>query len=131
MADHAHDMSLMTVLIKGIAHGFTVDGQSRVLLAIGLVPALESSIQTIGIEANQDIADDRLAGDQVASTHATAAKSLAGFGREALRPVGHCLVAAHATEGGGTRDGQHASQTMASSLGAPWIGNVDKEIRQR
>ena len=43
MADHAHDMGLMAVVIQGVAHGFTVDGQRGVVLAIGLIPALQQS----------------------------------------------------------------------------------------
>ena len=43
MADHAHDMGLMAVRIKGVAHGFTVDSQRGVVLAIGLIPALAAS----------------------------------------------------------------------------------------
>jgi len=131
MADHAHDMGLTALRIKGVAHGFTVDGQSGVLLAIGLVPALQRTVEIVGIDTNQNISDDRLAGDQVASVNAPAAKALAGFGAEALRPVGHRLVAAHATESGGTSNGQHACQRMTPSLGTAGIGNVGKEVWQR
>ncbi len=130
MADHAHDMGLTALRIKGVAHSFTVDGQSGVLLAIGLVPALQRTVEIVGIDTNQNIADDRLAGDQIATVNAPAAKALAGRGTEALRPVSHRLVAAHATQGGGARNGQHAGQPMASSLGAAGIGNVGKEIRK-
>ncbi len=56
MADHAHDMGLMAV-----------DGQGGVLLAVGLIPALQRLVQSNWSDPNHDIADNRFAGHQVAS----------------------------------------------------------------
>ena len=131
VADHAHNMSLMVVLIKRVAHRFAVDGQGGVLLSERLIVALESLIEISRVDANHDIANDEFARDDVVGIDTPAAKSLAGFRRETLSPVGHGLVAAHATEGGATNNGQDARQRVASSLGAAWIGDVGKEIWQR
>jgi hypothetical protein len=131
MADHAHDMGLMAVDVQRIAHGFAVDGQSGVWLAIGLIPVLYRAVQMNGIDTNHDITDDRFARHQVAPANPPATKPLSGFGTEALRPVGDRVVTAHATQDRATSDGQHGGQSMASSLGAAWIGNVEKEVRQR
>ena len=40
MADHAHDMGLMTLGIEGVAQGLSVNGKSGVVLTEGLIPAL-------------------------------------------------------------------------------------------
>jgi hypothetical protein len=40
MADGAHDMGLIALIVNGIAHGLTVDGQTLVLLTVGFVPLL-------------------------------------------------------------------------------------------
>ena len=107
MADHAQDMSLMTLSIEGIAHRFTVDGQRGVVLAPGLTPALQSTVETNRIDPNHDIANDRFAGHDEVSVDPSAAKSLSGFRSEAGSPIGHRFVTAHATESCGTSDGQH------------------------
>ncbi len=40
MTDYAHDVSLIALIIDGVAHGFPVNGQRFAVLTIGLVPAL-------------------------------------------------------------------------------------------
>jgi len=40
MTDCAHDVSLMALIVDGVAHRFSINGQTFVLLTIGLVPAL-------------------------------------------------------------------------------------------
>ena len=40
MPDYAHDVSLISLIVDGVAHGFAVNGQRFVVLSIGLVPAL-------------------------------------------------------------------------------------------
>src|SRR3990167_7254248 len=131
MADHAHDMGLMTVGIQGVAHRLTVDGKTGVVLAIGLIPASKGAVEIGRIDSNENIADDRFAGHQVAPVDPTATKPLSGLGAEALGPVSNRLVAAHATQDRPTSDGQHRSEGMASSLGTARVWNVDKEIWQR
>jgi hypothetical protein len=63
MADDAENMGLMSLIIDGVAHGLAVDGQTFVLLSIGLVPTLQGLVQLYGIDANQDLADNRFTGD--------------------------------------------------------------------
>ena len=80
MTDHAHDMSLMTFFINGIAHGLAVYGQSLIFLAVRfLVPALKGKVQMYGIDADHDIANDGEAGDDVATLFATAVETLSRF----------------------------------------------------
>jgi hypothetical protein len=45
MADDTHDMGLMTVLIDGVAHCLSVNGQTLVFLSIAVVPALQGTVQ--------------------------------------------------------------------------------------
>jgi hypothetical protein len=40
MTDCAHDVSLIALIVDGVAHGFSINGQRFVLLTIGLTPAL-------------------------------------------------------------------------------------------
>ena len=40
MTDCAHDVSLIALIVDGVTHGLSIDGQTFVLLTIGLVPAL-------------------------------------------------------------------------------------------
>jgi len=40
MSDCEHDVSLIALIVDGVAHGFSIDGQTIVLLSIDLVPAL-------------------------------------------------------------------------------------------
>ena len=71
MADHAHDMSLMAVRIKSVAHGFTVDSQGGVVLAISLIPALKRAVQMSWVHPNHDITNDRFARHPVAPVDPT------------------------------------------------------------
>ena len=60
MTDDAENMGLLPLFIDGIAHGFAVDCQAFVFLSVGLVPALQGSIEMYGIDPDQDIAEDSL-----------------------------------------------------------------------
>jgi len=40
MTDCAHDVSLIALIVYCVTHGFSINGQTFVLLTIGLVPAL-------------------------------------------------------------------------------------------
>lgn len=48
MTDCAHDVPLIAVIIDGLAHGLSINGQSFILLAIGLIPALEGPDKDFG-----------------------------------------------------------------------------------
>ena len=100
MTDDTENMGLMPLFIDGVAHGFAVDGQTFVFLGVGLVPALQGSIEMHGIDPDQDIPDDGLAGDEVAALLVAAVETLAGPLAEALGPIGDGPVSAHATQAG-------------------------------
>ena len=53
MADHTHDVGLMTFFIYGIAHGLAVYGQAFILGAIGLVPTLKGEVQMLRVNADK------------------------------------------------------------------------------
>ena len=53
---------------------------------VDFVPALQGAVQVRGVDADQHVAEDRLAGHDVAALFATAAEALARFRPETLRP---------------------------------------------
>ena len=57
MADGAHDMSLSGILIEGVAHGFSIDGQALINLGILGIPGTERSVELLGIGTDQGIAE--------------------------------------------------------------------------
>src|SRR5437879_11329153 len=61
MTDDAHHMSLLTLLIQGVAHRLAVDGQTLISRAIDFVPALQGLVQMRGGDADQHITQDVLA----------------------------------------------------------------------
>src|SRR5256886_6381705 len=75
MTDDAHHMSLLTLLIQGVAHRLAVDGQTLISRAIDFVPALQGLVQMRGGDADQHIAQDVLAGHDITTLFATAAKA--------------------------------------------------------
>ena len=88
MTDDAHHMSWVTLRVEGIAHGFAVEGQTFVFPGVGLIPAAQGAVQVRRVDADQHVADDRLAGHDVTTLFATAAEALARFRPETFRPVG-------------------------------------------
>ena len=98
MADSAHNVDLMTLLVDGISHRLAINGQSLVVFtAIGLVPALQGLVKFLGINTDKHIADDTITGDNVATIFATAIKTLPCFWAEALGPIRDSLVSPHST----------------------------------
>jgi len=87
MADDAHDMSLMTLIIDGVAHGLAVYGETLVLPSINFVPASQGAVQMGGFDSDKNIADDGLAGDDVAAPFATAIETLPCLLAEAVGPI--------------------------------------------
>ena len=130
MADHAHDMGLKTFFINGIAHGLAVDGQTLILFAIGLVPALKGFIQMHRVDANKDIANDREAGDDIAPVFATAIETLSGLLAKIIRPIPDGQISPHSAQDCPDGNRQNRWKGMSPSLAAAGIGDVSKEIRQ-
>jgi len=123
VADDAHDVGLMALVVDGVAHGLAVDGQAFILLGVDRVPALQSPVELGRVDPDEKIADGELAGHQVLAAAASAAKALARLGREIVGPFGDrpcsvpgaCFVSAHAAQDGAGSDGQNRRQRVAAT----------------
>ena len=131
MTDDAQNVGLMALIVDGVTHGFAVNGQAFVLLRVALVPALEGSVQRDGIDPDQEIADNRFAGDAVAALLVAAAEAPPGMLAKALGPIGDGPVPAHSTEAGCGRKREHRGQSMPSPLGATGIRDLGKKVGER
>ena len=40
MTDYAHDVSLVTLIVDGVTHGFAINSQRFIVLSIGFIPTL-------------------------------------------------------------------------------------------
>jgi len=128
MADDAHDMGLIALLVDGVAHRFAVDGEALVFFAIEFVPALQGAVEFHWIDADEQIADDVFARHEPTTLFATAAETLSRLGSEAFGPVRDGLVTAHPTQGCPGGDRQYGGKWMASSLGSTRVGDIGKKI---
>ena len=79
MADSTHNVGLIALIVYGIAHGFSINGQREVLSAIVLVPTLQGTIDVNGIDADKHIPDNVLTGDNVAAVFTSTIKALPGL----------------------------------------------------
>jgi hypothetical protein len=87
VTDDAEDVRLPVVFIQGVAHRLAVDGQTLILAGIGFIPALQCAIQFNRVDADEDITDDELAGDEKPTVFvATASEAPAGCLTQALDP---------------------------------------------
>src|SRR5205823_4481444 len=86
MTDDTHHMRLVTLLIEGVAHGLAIDGQTFILARVEFVPAAQGAVQMRGVDADQNIADDELAGYDVTAFFATAPETLPGLLAETFWP---------------------------------------------
>ena len=98
MTEHAHNVGLIPLFIKGISHGFAVYGQTVIFLAVGLVPLLKGAVQMHRVNADQDIADDGQTGNKVATLFAAAVETLSGFLAETIHPIRDGLISPHSTQ---------------------------------
>ncbi len=85
MTDGTHDVGLTALIIDGVAHGFSINGQAFILLTIGLVPALQCKVEMHGIYADQYITDDGHARYGVALVLVSAEKTFPGLFHRAIR----------------------------------------------
>lgn len=131
MADNAHDMGLMALIIDGVAHGFAIDGQALVAAGVDAVPFLQGSVEMDRIDADEHITDDRQARHAVMAVFVSASETPARFLSEAFGPIGEALVAAHAAQSCRGSNGQDRIEAMAPALGATWIGDVGEKAGQR
>jgi len=63
MADGTHDMGLVALFIDGITHCLAVDRQAFVCSGVKLIPVLQRPVEMVGVDADQDITDNRFARD--------------------------------------------------------------------
>jgi hypothetical protein len=126
VSDDAHDVGL-TMIIDGIAHGLAVYGEAFIVGAVRFVPAVQRVIEMDRISTDQTIADDRLAGNDTSAVFYPTAEARSRLLAQRIGPVGDCLVATHATEGGRGCDGEYRGELMTPPLLAAGIGYVGKE----
>lgn len=107
MADRTHDMGLVGLFVDGMAHGFPVNGQTLIDLAVLGVPGIERSIELLGGDANQRVADDRDTRYLVNPITFSTTESTARLLPQRLDPNRNILVAAHATQHRRGGQGQH------------------------
>src|SRR5438046_6298646 len=131
MTDDAHHMSLLTLLIQGVAHRLAVDGQTLISRAIDFVPALQGLVQMRGGDADQHIAQDVLAGHDITTLFATAAKALSRVLPQALRPRRDGLVTAHPAQHGPSANPNPHDQPMRPPWARPGTGNLEKKQGSR
>lgn len=129
MAYGAHDMGLIALMVNGIAHGFSIDCQALVPLAVGFVPLLKSSVQMLRVDTDEDIADDVLAWNDKTALFIAASEAFTCFLAKALCPVRDGFVAAHSAKDCTSCEGQHGGDSMTTSLLSARIGDLDKEVR--
>ena len=99
MTDCAHDVSLIALIVDGVAHGFPVNGQRFVVLSIDLVPALQSTVKMHRVNADQYVSDDGQARYDVSLVLVPASETLPGSLPKAFSPIRDGQVAAHTTQG--------------------------------
>ncbi len=67
MSDDAHNVSLLSLLVNRVTHGFTVNGEALILLPKHRIPFLEGGIELNRVDTNQNVTDDRFTGDEITS----------------------------------------------------------------
>ena len=123
-------MCLIPLIVDSVAHGLAVEGKTFVMLGIGFVPVLQSSVQMDGIDPDQNITDDVFAGDNIVVVGITAAETLPGIFVEAFGPIGDCPVSAHSTQAGPGGNGQDCGKSMPSPLSSTRIGYFGEKGRK-
>src|SRR5674476_1369722 len=58
MANGAHDVGLTALLINRVFHGFTVNGQTFIVLSVCFMPLLQGQIELLRIHADKHITKD-------------------------------------------------------------------------
>src|SRR2546429_5201623 len=87
MTDDAHNMSLLALLIQGVAHGLAVDGQTLIPCAIAFVPALRGAIQIGGRDTGLYGGEGRVAGPHIMAPFANANETLPRVLPRGLGPI--------------------------------------------
>ena len=124
MADDTHDVGLPSLFVDGVAHGIAVDREALVSLSVIGITALERTVECVGINPNEQIANDAFAGNETLPVLDPTAEALACLGAQILGPPGNGLVAVHAAQGGTGGDGQDDGQRVTPALRSAWVWNV-------
>jgi len=96
MPDDAHNVSLLSLLVNRVTHGFTINGEALVFLPKHRIPLLERGIELNRINPDQNVTDNRFTGYEIAAPLFPAtAKAFSGLGAEIIRPTGNSLVTSH------------------------------------
>jgi len=128
MANDAHDVGLVSLLINGIAHGFAVNREALIFSAIGFIPALEGAVEMHRISTDKSIPDDVRAGNNKTTVYVSAAETLARLGAKTVGPVRDGPVAAHPAQDCASGNGEYGGKSMAPSLDASWVRDIGKEF---
>jgi hypothetical protein len=129
MTDDTENMSLMPLIVNGVAHGFAVDGKTFVFFSVGFVPTLQGSVEMHRIDPDQDITDDVLAWDKVIAVCVAASETLPGLLAKAFGPICDSSVSAHSTQASPRCNGQNRGESMPSALGSAGIGDFGEKGR--
>ena len=130
MTDDAHHMSLIALIINGVAHRLAVYGETLIFSSVNLIPALQRLVQILRVDADKNIPDDGFAGYNVSAILAAAAETIPGFLAKTIGPIRDRFVSAHPAQDCPGRYGQNSIQSMPPSLGAALIGNAFEEGRK-
>ena len=96
MADDAHDVGFLSLLVNRVTHGFTVNGEALVRLPKHRIPFLECGVELDRVGTDQDVTDDRFTGHKIAATLLSTAKAFPGLGAKIISPTGNGLLTPHA-----------------------------------
>src|SRR5450759_1703495 len=92
------DMSLTTLFINGVTHGFTVNSQAFVCFGELFVPALQRKIELFGIDTDQGFSESATTGHRIIAIPFAATKTCPRFLSQVFRPAANRFVALHATQ---------------------------------
>ena len=67
MADDAHDVGFLSLLVNRVTHGFTINGEALVFLPKHRIPLLERGIELNRINPDQNVTDNRFTGYEIAA----------------------------------------------------------------
>ena len=95
MTDCAHYVGLIALVINGIAHCFTVDGETLIFFAIDFIPFLQGAVQMRRSDTDKDIPDDVFAWNYASAVFHTTSETFTRLLAKTVCPVRDGLVAPH------------------------------------
>src|SRR5208337_2917023 len=110
--DNAHDMSLPTLLVYGVAHCLSVNSKSFVI-ALQFILSSDGTVEISRIDTDKHITNNKFAGNNAASVFIAAAKTLSRLLPKAFGPIMYCFVPAHTTQCRSSSNGKHNGKAMS------------------